>query len=336
MSKVVKGVKKVFKKVVKVIKKVVPIVLAAAAIYFTAGAALGVTAAWGGASGVAAGVTSSLGTGVLGSTVTGALSAAGYGAAIGGVVSAAQGGDFMDGAAAGAKSGAIAGGVLGLGKGLMAARTAANAGAGGATTHPMPDPGVPGAGEYIDAAGNPIAGAHPPGYDPSVIPGAGGAGGTFDGPYAPGGGPSAANAPNVPIDQNLPPAGGLSRSGPVLSEIDRSTLPKPRELPPINDAPNPGFLEKGGWVERNPELVGGAIKGIGSGLMAGAAGDADIDFIRERQNLINANYKGTDPGANFNDLAPQRSDRYDPRSYGSWEYQYDAVQGRIIKVPVGG
>jgi len=70
--------------------------------------------------------------------------------------------------------------------------------------------------------------------------------------------------------------------------------------------------------------------------MAGAAGDAEIDFIRERQNLRNKNYAGTDPGANFNDLAPGRNDRYDPRSYGSWEYQYDPVQGRIIKVPSGG
>lgn len=286
MSKIIKGVKKVFKKVVKVLKKVVPIILAAAAIYFTAGAALGVTAAWGTAAGagtgIAAGITSSLGTGIIGSTVSGAVLSAGYGAAIGGVVSAAGGGSFSQGAKSGAITGAITGGALGAIKGISAAKQLASTPS-GVKTFPLPDSpgyGLDTAGTFLDAAGNPIAAAE--------------------------GSASVATAINAP--------------------------------PPPPPPPKPGFFAEGGWLERNPEIVGGAVKGVGQGLMAGAQGDADIDFLRERQRLTAANYAGTDPGRNYRDLAgsqPQK-DRYDPSSYGSWEYQYDAGQGRIIKVPVGG
>ncbi len=305
MSKLVKGVKKVFKKIVKVIKKVAPIILAAAAIYFTAGAALGITSAagWGGA---AASVTSSLGTGILGSTVTGALTSAGYGAAIGGVVSAASGGSFSQGAKTGAITGAITGGLKGAFTGIKAASAA-----GGVKTTPLPDSpgfGTPMEATPLDAAGNPIE---------------------FSGPYAPGvTGPSSAMVPPV-------------QPGPVVTDPGVVANTNPSSV--VSGAEDvvtksPGILGKGGWLERNPEIAGGAIKGIGQGLMAAGAGDADIDFLRERQRLISSNYAGTDPGANYRDLSGSgaRKDRYDPASYGSWEYQYDPVQGRIIKVPVGG
>ncbi len=277
MSKIIKGVKKIFKKVVKVVKKVLPIILAAAAIYFTAGAALGATAAWGGTGGFAAGITSSLGSGVLGSTVTGALTSAGYGAAIGGVTSAALGGSFSQGAKTGAITGAVTGGVTGAVKGFAAAKDVA----GGVSGPPAPTPD-------------------------SVK--------TFPLPDSPG---FTTDIPGTDITQ-LAGAGGLKQTG---DEVVKA-----------------GFFEEGGWLERNPEIAGGAVKGIGQGLIAYASADSDRDYIRERFRLTAENYAGTDPGANYRDLkgSTERKDRYDPRSYGSWEYEYDATQGRIIKVPVGG
>jgi len=124
MSGVIKGVVKVFKKVVKVVIKVLPYILAAAAIIYTGGAALGLVAGWGA---TAATVTASLGlsaTSGLGVILTGAITSAGYGAAIGGVGSVLMGGDFGDGATAGALTGALTGGfasALGGAGGLPAA-----------------------------------------------------------------------------------------------------------------------------------------------------------------------------------------------------------------------
>lgn len=111
MSGVAKGVGKVFKKVTKVVKKVAPIVLGAAAIYFTAGAALGFAPTLGAA---ASSLTGSLGlSGTLGSVVTGAVTQAGYGAAIGGLTAAVTGGSISKGMRSGALTGAITGGVTG-------------------------------------------------------------------------------------------------------------------------------------------------------------------------------------------------------------------------------
>ena len=95
-----------------------------------------------------------------------------------------------------------------------------------------------------------------------------------------------------------------------------------------------GVFGKGGWIERNPEIAGGIISGIGQGLLS-----PEEDYLRERQRLISANYAGTDPGRNFRDLAPGTSgqsptERFDPRTYGSWEYVYDPKQGRIVRTPV--
>ncbi|MEQ8394977.1 hypothetical protein [Thalassobaculum sp.] len=113
MSSVAKGVGKVFKKVGKVAKKVAPYALAAGAVYFTAGAALGVTAA-GGWGAVAGSLSSSLGLSPgLTAVVTGAVTQAGYGAAIGAAGAAITGGDIGQGALYGAAAGAVTGGISG-------------------------------------------------------------------------------------------------------------------------------------------------------------------------------------------------------------------------------
>lgn len=112
MSGVVKSVGKVFRKAVKVAKKVAPIVLGAAAVYFTAGAALGLTPTLGAAASSLVGG-SVLGSSTLASVVTGAVTQAGYGAAIGGLAAAATGKSISKGMGTGALTGAVTGGVTG-------------------------------------------------------------------------------------------------------------------------------------------------------------------------------------------------------------------------------
>jgi hypothetical protein len=93
------------------VKKVAPVVLMAAAVYFTAGAALSVAGTAGGWAGAA----SSIGAmgGSLAPVLTGAIQYAGYGAIAGGAMAGLQGKNIIKGAGRGALTGAITGGVLG-------------------------------------------------------------------------------------------------------------------------------------------------------------------------------------------------------------------------------
>ena len=106
---------KVFKKVLKTAKKVAPIALAAGAVVFTAGTALGVIApsvgGWSGA--VSSLVTRVAGKGLLADVLTGALTKAGYGAAIGAATAAVTGNSITKGAGLGAATGAVVGGITG-------------------------------------------------------------------------------------------------------------------------------------------------------------------------------------------------------------------------------
>jgi|GEM_PF-1277662 len=111
MSKILKGIGKVFKKVVKVAKIVVPIALAAAAVVFTGGAALGLLPTFSAAVG---GVAASLGLGTaLTGALTGAVVGAGFGSAIGGLTSGLSGGSIIKGMQKGALTGALTGGITG-------------------------------------------------------------------------------------------------------------------------------------------------------------------------------------------------------------------------------
>ncbi len=150
MSSVFKSVAKVFKKVVKVVKKVAPFVLAAAAIYFTAGSALGVTAGFGATTSSA--MTSLFGPGLLADTVAGAVTQAGYGALIGGGLSAITGGSITKGMQAGALTGALTGAATGF---IGSPYTLAN---------PSPTVGVP------MGTGNMVAGGS---TDPRLLGGSG-------------------------------------------------------------------------------------------------------------------------------------------------------------------
>ncbi len=105
MSGAVRAIGKTFKKVVKTVKKIAPYALAAAAVVFTGGAALGALPTFGAAMSSLVG---SVGlSGALGTAVTGALTNAGFGAAVGGVLGG------KSGLKAGALTGAITGGLMG-------------------------------------------------------------------------------------------------------------------------------------------------------------------------------------------------------------------------------
>ena len=116
-KRIFKGIGRFFKKTARALKKVWPIALAAAAIFFTAGAAIAPAGSW--LSGMGWGkVASTLVTkvgikGTLGKVLTGSIAGSGWGAAIGGGISAATGGSFTEGARSGALSGAITGGLAG-------------------------------------------------------------------------------------------------------------------------------------------------------------------------------------------------------------------------------
>jgi hypothetical protein len=105
VSKVFKSIGKIFKKVVKTVVKIAPFALAAAAVVFTGGAALGILPTFSAAVG---GLVSSLGlsAGVAGA-LTGAVTSAGFGAALGFVTGGKKG------LQKGALMGALTGGVLG-------------------------------------------------------------------------------------------------------------------------------------------------------------------------------------------------------------------------------
>ena len=108
-----------------------------------------------------------------------------------------------------------------------------------------------------------------------------------------------------------------------------------------------GIMGQGGWLERNGELAGSLIKGVGGGLMEGQAAkdreDADLAIIRERYALNAANYgdagmglmDGSDMGYMGGQAGrPGPTDAFNPALYGG-EYAYNPATGKIEFVPKG-
>lgn len=103
----------------------------------------------------------------------------------------------------------------------------------------------------------------------------------------------------------------------------------------------PGFLEAGGWLERNQELASGLIGGVGSGITA----HMDNQFVKKenqrQRDWITDNYQTSGRGllnagsTDYIHRQPQRptpEQRYDPRTYGG-RYIYSPEQGRVVFVP---
>lgn len=145
MSGVLKSIGKVFKSVAKFVIKIAPYALAAAAVVFTGGAALGLLPTFSAAVG---GLVGGLGLGTaLTGALTGAITSAGFGAAIGGVLGGSKG------LQKGALTGLLTGGLLGVASPAMfgihaAGSTLSSLAAGTGTTA-----------EAIDGVANSAAGA---------------------------------------------------------------------------------------------------------------------------------------------------------------------------------
>ena len=236
-----KAVKKVFKKVVKVAKVILPYVILAAAIYFTAGAALG----------IAPTATTFVGGLGLGPTLTpivaGAATQASYGALIGGGLAAVTGGDIEAGILGGAATGAVTGGITGaLAPSLFTPTEPPVGGVGTAPSSGAVSGGVPGGGAVT-----------PSGSSSAV----GGASATTGGPLnilsAP---PAVAPGSTFPATG---PVGGVGTAAELAARVA---------------APQPGVL---GFIERNPELIGQAIGGIGQGIGSFAEAEAIKEAAKE-------------------------------------------------------
>ena len=333
MSGVVSSIGKVFKKVVSVVKKVLPIALAVGAIYFTAGAALGLEGTAGGWGSAVSGFVSKMGaTGILGNVLTGAITQAGYGAAVGGLISGVTGGNIIKGMQGGAITGAITGGVMGgLGlqtdplKGVLGneAKAAESSLTGSAAGDVM---GLPSNGLNPADTGLGVQQIGPISGEVSPLP-------TPDSTFTISGVP----------DPRVPP------QSPITLTSTTTPTSKPTTTP---SATSKTMLGEGGWVERNQDLVGRSVSGIGQGLLSGAASGDEAEALLERERMRQqeeerkrqqtiANFSGAGPGllspANTAYIQNQQprptpTQRFDPASYGG-QFVLDAVSNQIIFVP---
>lgn len=303
MSGVVKGIGKVFKKVIKNLPKIITSAIAVAAIYFTAGAALGVVGMAGGWGGAVAGLN-------LGPVLGGAITSAGYGAAIGGVVSGVTGGDVMKGMQRGAATGAIAGGLTGA---------------------------ITGSGSALDPLAETGAGApatEAAGADPSSL-------GSMPADVAPAdtavssaatqGAPGSIMATNAPAP--APSGGGLLNQGSTPSTgpgvMDKGGWLERNQMLAGQVV---GGLGQG--------IMG---MGQADARVEAAETDrrAALDLDQQKADRIRANYAGTGRGLltpeNMGYIGqqparPSPAQRFDPRAYGG-RWQYDPQSGQVVFIP---
>lgn len=340
--------------VFKSLGKILPIVLGAAAVIFTAGAAIpaiGAIVGTGGLSGAIGSVLGSLGieaTSTLGTVLTGAASGAATGAALGGVEAAVTGKDIVSGMEGGMGTGALAGGVMsGFGaltgagptvapdaSGPAAPTTAASGAAGdtgltGATvsTTPVtsgPLPGIAQTGAATNGSGGLLT--QGPGITPVAASGAstGAAGAAtpadlpgFQTPQAP-----SAVQPSFDVapagTPNAPPA--PSSGGGLLSGLFGKD----------------GMLGNGG--------LGYVVGGVGSALIQGQTAEDTLkgqqQTAQQARDAVTSNYgqnPGTGaytPGGNMNAAGTPSglqspSQAFNPTS----RWVYDATQKRLVLVP---
>lgn len=111
---------------------------------------------------------------------------------------------------------------------------------------------------------------------------------------------------------------------------------------------SPGIFQKGGWLERNQNLAGGAAMGLGQGALSMASADsqadaykertkAETDRERERADRVAASHSNTGLlKASTNSLnnapRPTPTQRFDPAAYHG-QFVYDPQQGVTVWVP---
>lgn len=255
MSKLVKGIGKVFKKIVKTVVKIAPYALAAAAVVFTGGAALGLTPTFAAATG---GLVAKLGlSAAMSGALTGAITSAGFGAAIGGITGGKKG--LQKGALMGALTGGVMGAMspasFGIVKGADGAVTTANAMRNGGNAFAA-------AGQSTGMA--PTAGTAPVGTE--ALP------------------PSSAPQSALPTNTNLiGPGGEIARSGGTAAAgtaVSGGMTPvaAATQAATTGMAPQGGIL---GAINANPSLAGNLI----SGAAAALGGGDEVDDYRDKTKI---------------------------------------------------
>jgi hypothetical protein len=321
MSGIAKGVSKVFKKVAQGIGKYGPALLAAGALFFTAGSALGVTSSW---ADTVSGVMGKLG---AGSTLTGILSSAvttaGYGAVAGGAVGA-LGGDAMGGMQMGAAGGAIVGAVDGA---LSAPPSGTTTGPDAASKTAV-DATKP---VSVEGAAMPSDAARGPDNSLVRVNGGGGsdrmAGGAGNDAIAPvGAGNVSANAADGRY------AGTTAGRDAVYGAGGGAAAPSGGSM-------LDSLFDKGGWLERNQSLTGNVVSGLGKGLLTANQGDAYAQAREREYQMIAGNYAGAGrglltgasaPSPDQPPAGPTPAQRFGTPPSGAGQWVYDKAKNRFV------
>lgn len=269
------GVKKAFKKITtNKVFMIAAVAVAAAAVVFTAGAALGVAPLAAGCGGAMTGLAGSMGlTGTAASVVAGALTQAGYGAAIGfaggGLMSSLSGGSFMKGAMQGAGAGLLTGAVTGGITGAIAPATPAATIEGGIGTTPGAETIAGGSGVDTlagSAGADTLAGAQGAGMmpvpKPTMVP---------------------ASQVASPVSMADPTAANAAADAAFGSDAARQA---------VQGTQGKGFLS--GLLDS--ETLGKGVSGLAQGWMRGQAEEGEAESMLARDEVQRAfvtdNYAG--------------------------------------------
>lgn len=152
----------------------------------------------------------------------------------------------------------------------------------------------------------------------------------------------AAGLPTDPLAKSAGPAtGGVASQGAGTAGIPMQTAAgaaPAAAATAMGDATGAGAMAPGGWLERNGELVGGLLKGVGEGWVrsgeADEEGKSQIKILRERNRQIADNYRGQGNGLlrdGDTDYIPGLGPT-SPSLPFAYEYVYNPESGRIEKV----
>lgn len=287
MSNPLKAVGKVFKKVANVVMKVAPFALAAAAVIFTGGAALGILPTFSAAVG---GLVSGLGLSAgLTGAITGAITSAGFGSALGFVTGGTKGmkQGFLMGALTGGIMGAVSPSTFGIVKSIDAAGntfvTTTNALAHGGNAFGAAGKGafsvVKGAdGIYRAVAKEALSGAQAVTGPSAAI--------TGDTPLT--------SAPDTSgmvkaVDSATGYTGGMAPAAPTVAPPVTATAPPP--MPAVPGAGGGGIT----GMLSNPLIMGNMLQGIG-GMLGGGGGQSYKDKVEAEKEMGEWAYGGVYSG----------------------------------------
>ena len=103
--------------------------------------------------------------------------------------------------------------------------------------------------------------------------------------------PESAYAPGAVQAQTLAPQGLLS-SGAMSTPAPGFELGSAASSATSATDTAGGLLSKGGWLERNNDLAGNVITGLGQGLLGSSEGEALAEAERAKANIARENYAG--------------------------------------------